>query len=87
MLYVITRVQGRKGPLQSRKARQVFADNFYELAVASRLQPHKVRNLRETGKRMAVMSSLSDRQLQMLSGVFKKATLRISKLQDLDSKT
>lgn len=87
MLYVITRAQGRKGPSQSRKARQVFADNFYELAVASRLQPHKVRNLREAGKRMAAMSSLSDRQLQTLSGIFKKATLRINELQDLDSKT
>jgi TrmH family RNA methyltransferase len=87
MLYIITRARGRRGPSQSRRARQVFADNFYELAVASRLQPHKVRNLREAGKRMAATSSLSDRQLQMLSGVFKKATLRISELQGLDSKT
>jgi len=87
MLYVVSRGRARRGPEQSRKARRVFADRFYDLAVASRLQPHKVRNLREAGKRIAATSSLTDRQLQMLSGVFKKATLRIDELQALDSKT
>ncbi len=87
LLYVVSREGGRKAPSQSRTARLVFAESFYELAVASRLQPHKVKNLREAGKRMAVASNLSDRQLQMMSGVFRKAVLKIGELQGLDSKT
>jgi len=87
MLYVVSRGHGRRGPVQSRTARRVFANRLYELAVASRLQPHKVRNLKETGKRIAATSNLSDRQLQMLSGVLRKAALRIDELQALDSKT
>jgi tRNA/rRNA methyltransferase len=82
MLYVVTRPYARKGPLQSRKARQIFAESFYELGVASRLQSHKTKNLREVGKRIAVTSGLSDRQMQMLSGVFRKAGERISELQE-----
>ncbi len=87
LLYTVNRARRRNDHLQSRRARQVFADSFYELALASRLQPHKLRNLREAGKRMAATSSLTDKQLQMLSGVFGKATLRISELQGLESKT
>jgi tRNA C32,U32 (ribose-2'-O)-methylase TrmJ len=87
MLYVVSKGRTRRGPLQSRMARKIFADGFYELAAASRMQPHKVRNLREEGKRIAAASGLSDRQLQMLSGVFRKATLRIGELQGLNSKT
>jgi TrmH family RNA methyltransferase len=87
MLYAVSRGRRRRPPAQGRVARQIFADRFYELALASRLQPHKVRNLREEGKRIAATSGLSDRQLQMLGGVFKKAATRIAELQGLDSKT
>jgi len=87
MLYVISRGHARGGHPQSQTARRVFADSFYRLAVASRLQPHKARNLREAVKRIAAGSGLTDRQLQMFSGVFRKATLRMGELQDLDSKT
>jgi TrmH family RNA methyltransferase len=87
LLYVVSREGGSKPPRQSKKARRVFAETFYELAVASKLQSHKVRNLRETAKRMAATSSLSDMQLQMMSGVFRKATQRIGELQIMDLKT
>jgi tRNA/rRNA methyltransferase len=87
LLYVISREGGSRALPQSRMARLIFAESFYELAVASRLQPHKVRNLREAGKRMIASSNLSDRQLQMMSGIFRKAVLRIDELQALDSKT
>jgi tRNA/rRNA methyltransferase len=87
LLYVVSRGGERRGPSQTRKARQVFAESFYDLAVASRLQPHRTRSLLEVGKRIAVTSLLTDRQLQMMSGVFRKATLRIDGLQRLDSKT
>lgn len=87
MLYAVSRAPARRGPSQTRRARLVFADRLHDLAVASQLQPHKVRNLREQGKRMAAGSGLSDRDLQMLSGVIAKAVLRIGELQGLDSKT
>ncbi len=87
VLYVASRGGAKSGPAHSRSARQVFSESFYDLAVASKLQPHKVRNLREAGKRMAATSNLSDRQLQMLSGVFRKAAQRIDELQGRDSKT
>lgn len=87
ILYVVSRRHGRRGLPQSQRAREIFADRLYDLAVASMLQQHKVRNLREAGKRIAATSSLSDKQLQMMSGVFEKATRRIGELQSLDSKT
>jgi tRNA/rRNA methyltransferase len=87
MLYLVSRRSDRKFPYQSRRARLVFSESFYELAIASRLQPHKVRNLSEVGKRIAATSGLSDKQLQLLTGVFRKATLRIGELQDPVSKT
>ncbi len=87
ILYLVSSTRGRRAPVQSRRARLVFAESLYELAVASRLQQHKVKNLKEVGKRMAAASSLSDKQLQMMSGVFRKASLRIGELQGPDSKT
>jgi tRNA/rRNA methyltransferase len=82
MLYLVSRKPERRSPRQTKKARQVFSDSFYELAVSSNLQLHKTRNLKEAGKRIAASSGLSDRQLQLLTGVFRKAALRISELQD-----
>lgn len=87
MLYLASRRESKRTRYQSRKARQLFSDSFYELAVASKLQPHKVKNLKEVGKRMAASSGLSDRQLQLLTGVFRRAVLRIGEFQDSDSKT
>ena len=87
MLYVVARTGGGRRVQQSRKARLVFAESFRSLAVASRLQPHKVKNLEEVGKRMAAGSNLTDKQLQLLSGVFRKGAQRIGELQDRDSNT
>jgi len=82
MLYLVSRRPERSSPRQTMKARQLFSESFYELAVSSNLQPHKTRNLKEAGKRVAASSGLSDKQLQLLTGVFRKAVLRISELQD-----
>ncbi len=87
LLYVVSRKGTGKGPAQSRRARQVFTERFYELAVASRLQPHKTKNLQEACKRIVAASNLSDSQLQMMSGVFRKAVLEIEGPHGLRSKT
>jgi hypothetical protein len=73
--------------VQSRKAREVFAKSFYELALASRVSEHRTKTLYEAGKRMATTSGLTDRQLNLMSGVFRKALQKMDSLQDLDSKT
>ncbi len=87
LLYMASRGTGGKAGMQSREAREVFAKSFYELAAASRVPPHKMKNLFEAGKRMATTSHLSDRELNLMSGVFRKALLTLGSLQDLDSKT
>jgi TrmH family RNA methyltransferase len=72
---------------QGRKAREVFARSFSDLAVAARLPKHKTRNLFEVGKRVAVSSEMSDAQLYLLSGVFRKAVVTLAESQERGSKT
>jgi len=86
LLYLASRGVERESRAQSRKAREVFARSFYELASASRVPQHKVKNLFEVGRRMAVTSKLTDRQLYLMAGVFRKALSAMDSLQDLDSK-
>jgi TrmH family RNA methyltransferase len=81
MLYLVSRRSRRSLPRQTRKARKIFSETFYDLASASCIQPHKMRNLKEAGKRVAASSGLTDKQLQLLSGVFRKAVMRIEELQ------
>ncbi len=73
VLYLASHGGPRKGAQQGRRAREVFAESFYELALASRLPRHKTRNLFETAKRAAAASELTDAQLNLFSGVFRKA--------------
>ena len=86
MLYVVSRPQARKPARQSRVARTVFAQKLHDLAAAAQLQPHRVRNLQEEGKRMAAASGLSDRDLATLSGVLARAAQRLEEGQAGDSK-
>lgn len=87
LFYLASRGSGERSRVQSRKAREVFAKSFYELAIASRFPPHRAKSLFEAGKRMATTSSLTDRQLQLMAGVFRRALSTMDSLQDLDSKT
>lgn len=86
LLYLASRGTRGGSRTQSREAREVFAKNLYQLAMASRVPPHKTKNLFEASKRMATGSALTDRQLNMMSGVLRKALQTIDSLQD-DSKT
>jgi tRNA/rRNA methyltransferase len=72
VLYLVSRRKGGSGRAQSRKAREVFAKSFYELAAASRMPPHRMKNLFEVGKRIATTSNLTDTQLNLMTGVFRK---------------
>ena len=87
VLYLASRGPRRPSGHQGRKAREVFARSFYELAVASRLPAHKTRNMFEAAKRAATDSEMTDAQLNYFSGVFRKAVGTVESAQDRGSKT
>jgi len=86
VLYLASRGSRGRTRGQGRIAREVFARSLSELAGASNLPQHKTRNLFEAGKRMAAGSGLTDAQLNMLSGILRKAVTRIE-TQERGSKT
>jgi tRNA/rRNA methyltransferase len=87
ILYMASRRGDRHRWEQGRQAREVFAKNFYELAKASRVSPHKIRNLFDVGKRVAAASAMTDAQLNLLTGVFRKAVATMDAAQERGSKT
>jgi len=87
VLYIASRGSRRRKGTQGRVAREVFARNFYELAEASRLPRQKTQNLFEVAKRIAAWSEITDAQLNLLSGVFRKAVASINEPQERGSKT
>ncbi len=87
VLYLASRGRRRARREQGRKAREVFAESLSELAVAARLPKHKTRNLYEVGKRVAASSEMADAQLNLLSGVFRKAVASLREDQERGSKT
>lgn len=86
VLYLASRGEGKRSRVQSRKAREVFAGSLFELAVASRMPRHKVKSLFEAGKRIATASNLTDAQLNLMTGIFRKALSALDPY-DIDSKT
>ena len=87
VLYVASRGGGGRKETQGKVAREVFARSFYELAEASRLPRHKTQNLFEVAKRIAASSGITDAQLNLLSGVFRKAIATVNEPQERGSKT
>ena len=87
VLYVASRGGGGRVRGQGRVAREVFARSFYELGEASRLPRHKTQNLFEAAKRIAASSGITDAQLNLLSGVFRKAVTTMKEPQERGSKT
>ena len=86
VLYLASRGGSVRRREQGRKAREVFAQSFSELAVAARLPKHKTHNLFEVGKRVAATSEMSDAQLNLLTGVFRKAVATLKEPQGRGSK-
>ena len=87
ILYLASRGGSGSRKQQGRRAREVFARSFSELAVAARMPKHKTRNLFDVGKRVAATSEMSDAQLNLLSGVFRKAVATLKEPQERGSKT
>lgn len=72
-LYMASRGRGGGPARQSKQARDVFARSVFELAVVSRMPNHKTGSLLEASKRIAAASKMTDAQLNLLSGVLRKA--------------
>jgi len=87
LLYLVSSAKARSMETQSKSARELFASGFRELALSAGLPAHKVKNMREIAKRIAASSALTDSQLLLMSGVFRKASLARSRRQARDSKT
>ena len=87
LLYLVHRGESKARTGQSLKARELFAKSFHDLALEARLPSHKARNMREVGKRLAASSELSDSQLYLMTGIFRKASSTLKSLQARDSKT
>ena len=87
ILYLASRGGRSKRAVQGREAREVFAGNIYDLAVASRMPNHKTRNLFEAAKRAVATSELTDAQLNLFSGVFRRAVSATKVAQGRGSKT
>ncbi|MDG7008934.1 MAG: hypothetical protein JRN06_12010 [Nitrososphaerota archaeon] len=87
VLYLASRGTRRPESKQGRRAREVFARSLYELAVSSRIPKHKTQNLMDVANRIVASSSMTDAQLNVLSGVFRKAVAAMNPAQDLGSKT
>ncbi len=87
MLYVVSKSSSLPKGAASRTARELFAQEFHGLAAASRGPSHRVKNMLELGRRLAATSQLSDEQLLMMTGVFRKAIRTIEAGQGRPSKT
>jgi len=85
-LYLASKRGQRDVKIQSLRAREIFAQSLYELAIASKMPSHKVKSLFEEGKRLASTSNLSDNQLNLMTGVMRKA-LSAFDYAETDSKT
>lgn len=87
VLYLATRSSQARRKEQSRKAREVFARSLFELGRESGAPRHKTDTLFESGKRLATSSNMTDRQLNLLSGILDRGASKIRRLQAGDSKT
>ena len=87
MLYLVSGSKGRARAVQSRRARELFATSFGQLASSAQLPRHKTKNMGEVGKRIAASAALTDSQLFLMAGVFRKALQARSRHQTRDSKT
>ena len=87
VLYLASRKDSPSARRQTRVAREVFARSLFELGGAARYPERKVENLFLAAKKLAAASNLTDEQLHLMTGVFRKAVATIEESQDKDSKT
>ncbi len=73
MLYLVAK--NKSSPMTvRRRSRDLFAEQLHELVDAAKFQKHKRPGLSEAVKHIAVTSQLSERELFLMTGIFRKAT-------------
>ena len=77
MLYLVVRDKSTTRTVR-RHPRDLFAEQLYELAVAARFQKHKRGGLSEAVRRIATTSQVSEKELFLMTGIFRKAARTIS---------
>lgn len=78
MLYLVSKNKSGARTVR-RRSRDLFAEQLHELAVAAKFQKHKRPGLREAVKHLATTSQLSERELFLMTGIFRKSIQTISK--------
>jgi len=87
ILYLASRADTASHGEQTRVARAIFAKSISALGEVSGVPAHRLKSFPMVAKRLATSSDLTDVQLNFLTGVFRRATERIQKLQERDSNT
>lgn len=87
LLYLASQGRAVRRREQGRTARDVFARSLHELTGVSGISEHRTKDMYEVGKRLAAASEMTDAQLNMLSGVFRKAVSAIEGGQSRGSNT
>jgi tRNA/rRNA methyltransferase len=85
VLYLVSGVKGTARAVQSMQARGLFSAGFQQLAKSAELPKHKVTKMGEVAKRIAASAALTDSQLLLMAGVFRKASLARTRRQARDS--
>ena len=62
-----------------RSARELFARNLHELAVSARFQKHRSDRLGEIAKRIAVTSQTGEKEMLLMTGIFRRAVQTITR--------
>jgi len=62
----------------------LFARNLHELAVSARFQRHRSDRLAEIAKRIAVTSQTGEKEMLLMTGIFRRAVPSSDTFEDVD---
>ncbi len=80
MLYLVAKDKS-SARTPHRRPRDLFAEHLYELALAGKFQKHKRPGLKEAVKRIAATSQVSEKELFLMTGIFRKAVQRLNEAE------
>jgi len=87
LLYLVSRKDSSRVRLPSRSARELFAQNLHGLAVSARFQRHRSDRLGEIAKRIAVTSQTGEKEMLLMTGIFRRAVQTITEENESSAQT
>lgn len=78
ILYLVAK-EGTGSRTVSRISRDLFTEQLYQLAVLARFQSHKKGRLTQTIRRIAATAQLSEKEMFLMTGIFRKAVQTLDK--------